>query len=190
MVLGSFGLARFLDHKIAVIDAKKRGKDMPQKIAKDDATDILQSIQRSILVGEGSLENKPIARPPGMWCTLWSSFIEVQFVVLHEVTRGIAFDFKVADSFIQQSFVSCRQMIQENMSNSLSLVLAFFWWPFLWALNFESFFHGVEALTLAVQKDFLPPCCCCEVSAVLVFFFWEESCACFSESWRARLLCL
>jgi hypothetical protein len=66
MVLGSFGLARFLDHKIAVIDAKKRGKDMPQKIAKDDATDILQSIQRSILVGEGSLENKPIARPPGM----------------------------------------------------------------------------------------------------------------------------
>jgi hypothetical protein len=65
MVLGSFGLAKFLDHKIAIIDAKKRGKDMPQKIAKDDANEILQSIQRSILVSEGSLNNKPIARPPG-----------------------------------------------------------------------------------------------------------------------------
>ena len=66
MVIGSFGLAKFLDHKIAVIDAKKRGKDLPQKIAKDDANDILQSIQKSILVGEGRLENKPIARPPGL----------------------------------------------------------------------------------------------------------------------------
>jgi hypothetical protein len=66
MVLGSFGLAKFLDHKIAVIDSKKRGKDMPQKIAKDDATAILQSIQQSILVREGNLENKPISRPPGM----------------------------------------------------------------------------------------------------------------------------
>jgi hypothetical protein len=66
MVLGSFGLSKFLDHKIAAIDARKRGKDMPQKIAKDDANDILQSIQKSILVGEGSLQNKPIARPPGL----------------------------------------------------------------------------------------------------------------------------
>jgi hypothetical protein len=66
MVLGSFGLAQFLDHKIAAIDAKKRGKDMPQKIGKDDATDILKAIQMSILVDERSLENKPIARPPGL----------------------------------------------------------------------------------------------------------------------------
>jgi hypothetical protein len=66
MVIGSFGLSKFLDHKIAVIDAKKRGKAMPQKIAKEDANEILQSMQKSILVGEGSLDNKPIARPPGL----------------------------------------------------------------------------------------------------------------------------
>jgi hypothetical protein len=53
-------------HVAATDASKKRGKDVPQKIGRDDAAEILQQMQKSILVEESNLENKPIARPPGL----------------------------------------------------------------------------------------------------------------------------
>jgi len=51
----------------------------------------------------------------------------------------------------------CVRLVQEKMSNSLSLVLAFFWWPFLSGLNFESFFLAEESCAAAAEKNLLLP---------------------------------
>ena len=173
MRMAPSAFSNFLELEIALIESKTCWKDVPQKIGRDDAAGILQQMQMFILVGGSSLEDKLVARPPGLILCDWGLLLKVRHGGAVDVLT-LLFVCKIGSSR-PRSCRRCRQecccfalkcvrLVQEGSTKSLSISQSLFWWPCVPGLIFGWVFV-------------LPPWSWNVSTTGTLFFFWEFLCA-------------